>query len=138
MGFGRLLLDAICEENYNKAENILDEAFRDILEKKLFEARQIVAANFLTEKINRNVVKQGRTKIIKVRIRGGKVQRRKKFSAVKGFTLRGGRLVRMSAQEKLHRKRGARRAKIKRRSKKSQILRKRKMSLRKRKAYGLK
>jgi hypothetical protein len=84
-----------------------------------------------------NVMSLGRTKVVKVRIRGGKVQRRKKFSAVKGFTLRGGRLVRMSPAEKLHRKMGARKAKIKRKSKAARSLIKRRRSLMKRKSMGL-
>ena len=84
-----------------------------------------------------NVMNLGRTKVVKVRIRGGKVQRRKKFSAVKGFTLRGGRLVRMSPAEKLHRKMGARIAKIKRKSKAARSLIKRRRSLMKRKSMGL-
>lgn len=87
---------------------------------------------------NRNVIKQGRTKLIRMRVRGGKVQRRKKFSAVKGYTIRRGKLIRMSPSEKLKRKIGARRAKIKRRAKKARMLIKRKRSLRKRKALGLK
>ncbi len=70
-----------------------------------------------------------RIKRIRVRIRNGKIQRNVKKSGVKGFTLRGGRLVRMSAQEKLHRKRGARKAKIKRRSKMARALMKRKRSM---------
>jgi hypothetical protein len=43
----------------------------------------------------------------------------------------------MSASERRKRKLGARKAKFKRRSKMSQILRKRRMSLRKRKAMGV-
>ena len=85
-----------------------------------------------------NIQKMGRTKLVRVRIRAGKVQRRKKFSTVKGYTIRGGRVVRMSPQERRNRKMGARRAKIKLRSKKNIILRKRKISLRKRKAMGVK
>jgi len=72
-----------------------------------------------------------RIKRIRVRIRNGKVQRNVKKSGVKGYTLRGGKLVRMSAQEKLHRKRGARKGKIKRRAKLARALMKRKRSLRK-------
>jgi hypothetical protein len=84
-----------------------------------------------------NVQKMGRVKMIRARIRGGKVQRRKKVSAVKGFTLRGGKLTRMSPQERLKRKRGARRAKIKRRAKASRIRMKYQRALRKRKSLGL-
>lgn len=87
---------------------------------------------------NRNVIKQGRAKIIKARVRGGKIQRRKKLSAVKGYTIRGGKLVRMSPSEKRKRKMGARRGKLKRRAKMARALMKRKRSLRKRAAIGLK
>jgi hypothetical protein len=91
----------------------------------------------IQEKVNRNIMKVGRTKIIKVRIRGGKVQRRIKRSAVPGFTIRGGKMVRIMPSEKIHRKMGARRAKIKRRAKLARSLIKRQRSLRKRKAMGL-
>jgi hypothetical protein len=84
----------------------------------------------------KSVIKVGRTKIIKARIRGGKVQRRKRFSAVKGFTIRGGKLVRMMPQERLKRKMGQRRAKIKRKAKMARALMKRKRSLMKRKSLG--
>lgn len=101
------------------------ERLEKIFERKLLE---------LTES---NIQKFGRTKLIKVRVRGGKVQRRKKFSSVPGYTLRGGRLVRMSPVEMRRRKMGARRAKVKRRGKLSAILRKRKMSLRRRASLGV-
>jgi hypothetical protein len=104
---------------------------------------EMKAGNFHTEEINEetldeaNVQKMGRVKLIRARIRGGKVQRRKKVSAVKGFTLRSGKLTRMSPQERLKRKRGARRAKIKRRAKASRIRMKYQRALRKRKSLGL-
>jgi hypothetical protein len=71
-----------------------------------------------------------RIKRIRVRIRNGKVQRNKRVSGVKGYTLRAGRLIRMSTTERLHRKRGARRGKVKRRAKLARALMKRKRSLR--------
>ena len=85
-----------------------------------------------------NVQRMGRKKLIRARVRGGKIQRRKVVSAVKGYTMRRGKLVRMSVSERLHRKRAARRAKIKRRAKMARALIKRKRSLRKRKSLGLK
>lgn len=91
---------------------------------------------FLLEK-RTNVVKTGRTKIIRARVRGGKIQRKKKFSAVKGYTLRGGKLVRMSPAERRRRKMGARKGKLKRKASKARALMKRKRSLRKRKSLGL-
>ena len=92
---------------------------------------------FVNEARSGNVMKLGRTKVVKVRIRGGKVQRRKKLSAVKGFTLRGGKLVRMSPAERIRRKMGARKAKVKRRAKLARSLIKRRRSLMKRKSLGL-
>ena len=40
----------------------------------------------LDETLKTNIQKMGRTKLVKVRIRGNKIQRRKKLSNVKGFT----------------------------------------------------
>ena len=57
-----------------------------------------------------------RVKLVKVRIRNGKVQRRKKVSNVPGMTFRGGKLKRMSVTERRNRKMGARKGKTKRRA----------------------
>ena len=81
---------------------------------------------------------EARFKIVKARIRNGKVQRRKKVSTAPGLTFRGGKLTRMSPSERRHRKMGQRRGKLKRRAKMSRILRKRTMSLRKRSRLGIK
>lgn len=77
-----------------------------------------------------------RVKIVRLRIRGGKVQRRKKVSNVKGMTFRGGKLKRMSPTERRRRKMGARKAKVKRKAKMVRILQKRKRSMLKRKRLG--
>ena len=90
------------------------------------------------DEANRNVIKQGRTKVVKARVRGGKVQRRKRVSAVKGYTIRGGKLKRMSMAERIRRKRGQRRGKVKRKAKMARALMRRKRSLRKRASLGLK
>jgi len=73
-------------------------------------------------------------RIVRARIRGGKVQRRRKVSTRPGYTIRGGRLVRMSSQERMKRKQAARRSKSKRKAKLSRSLQKRKMSLRRRRS----
>jgi hypothetical protein len=83
-----------------------------------------------------HLTEQTRIKIVKLRIRNGKVQRRKKVSNVAGFTFRGGKMTRMSVTERRRRKLGAKRAKIKKRSKRVQTLMKRKRSLLKRKRLG--
>jgi hypothetical protein len=80
---------------------------------------------------------QARTSIVRARIRGGAVQRRKKISNVPGMVIRGGKLQRMSAAERRRRKLGAMRAKLKTRSKQVQIQRNRKLSLMKRKRLGI-
>lgn len=80
---------------------------------------------------------EARVSIVKARVRGGKIQRRKKVSNVPGMTLRGGTLKRMSAAERRRRKMGARKGKLKRKAKLSRSLMKRKRSLQKRKSLGL-
>lgn len=119
----------------------MEERLEEIANRKLDELKKEIAKeeyeNMGVELDEANIQKMGRTKLIRVRIRKGKVQRRTKVSSVPGYTIRGGRMVRMSSQERRHRKMGARKARIKRRGKLSQILRKRRMSLRKRKAMGL-
>lgn len=85
-----------------------------------------------------NVQKMGRKKIIRARVRGGKVQRRKVVSAVKGYTIRGGRLIRMSPAERRRRKLGQRRGKVKRKAKMARAMIKRRRSNMKRKSLGLK
>lgn len=82
------------------------------------------------------LLEAARVKIVKLRIRGGKVERRKRVSNVPGFTLRGGKLTRMSPTERRRRKLGARKAKIKRRAKIQQIVRKRARSIKQRKRLG--
>lgn len=151
MSSTKKLIDSIILDDYNQANENLSESFVEILKDKLSEAKKIVAAKYgvaeLAEAIESieeenldeaNVTKMGRLKMIKARIRAGKVQRRVKKSAVPGLTLRGGKLVRMKPSERRARKIGARRAKIKRRAKLARALMKRKRSLAKRKAIGLK
>jgi hypothetical protein len=133
------LLDCFLSGDLTEARKLIDERIKEIFEQKL----EIIKQRIVVEEAEKlgldeaNILKMGRTKLVRVRIRAGKVQRRKKFSTVPGYTIRGGRVVRMSSQERRHRKMGARRAKIKLRSKRNQILRKRKISLRKRKAMGI-
>ena len=133
------LVDSFLSGNLTEARKLIDERIKELFEQKL----EIIKQRIVVEEAEKlgldeaNILKMGRTKLVRVRIRAGKIQRSKKFSSVPGYTIRGGKVVRMSAQERRHRKMGARRAKIKLRSKKNQILRKRKISLRKRKAMGV-
>lgn len=86
---------------------------------------------------NEGQIDEARINLVKARIRGGVVQRRRKVSNVPGMTIRGGQLKRMSAAERRRRKLGAKKAQLKTRSKQVQIQRNRKLSLMKRKRLGL-
>jgi len=126
-----------------EAKEVLNQRIQSLVNEKLNQIKMRLAAEMYDEDVEfeevneGNIQRMGRTKLIRVRFRGGKLQRRVKKSAVPGFTIRGGKLTRMSPQERRHRKMAARRSKFKRRSKLRQALRKRQMSLRKRKAMGL-
>lgn len=134
-------IDALLSNNLIEAKKILDERLDELADDALTLVKEDMASDIfdidLDELEEGNILRTGRTKIIRVRIRGGKVQRRKKLSAVKGYTTRGGKIVRMSPIERRNRKMAARRSKFKRRAKLRQALRKRKMSLRRRSAMGL-
>jgi len=134
-------IDALLSNNLIEAKRILDERLDELTDDALTDVKEDMALEMfdidLDELEEANIMKMGRTKMIRVRIRGGKIQRRKKLSAVKGYTTRGGKLVRMSPVERRNRKMASRRSKFKRRAKLRQALRKRKMSLRRRSAMGL-
>jgi len=137
----------LLSNNLVEARNELDVKIRNLVEQKLNQIKMRVTeeiyeeigveVDFVDDLTEGNVLRMGRTKMVRVRIRQGKVQRRRKLSAVKGYTIRNGQMTRMSPMERRHRKMGARRSKFKRRAKLRQSLRKRKMSLRRRTAMGL-
>jgi len=78
-------------------------------------------------------------KFIKVnRIRNGVIQRRHVVSVTPGYKVLGGKLVRMSSQEKMHRRIAQRKAARKRAPKLALILRKRTKSIKKRTSAGIK
>jgi hypothetical protein len=134
-------IDKLLNNELVESKEVLDQYLNDLVDQKLNQIKLRLASEmFETSNISeavRNVMKIGRTKTFRVRIRKGKIQRRKKLSAVKGWTIRGGKMTRMSPLERRNRKMGARRSKTKRRAKLGQSLRKRIMSLRKRRAMGL-
>lgn len=133
----------ILEGNGSEVRAVLSNRLDELVEQKIQQVKMRLAAEMfesieeVLELDEGNVTRMGRTKLVRVRIRNGKIQRRKKLSAVPGYTTRGGKLVRMSPTERRHRKMAAKRSKFKRRAKLKQALRKRRMSLRKRSAMGL-
>ena len=130
------IVEKILSNKLIDAQSLLEDKIYEILEDKLTEIKARMALEMF-DLDEGNIQKMGRTKLVKIRIRGGKVQRRKKVSGIKGYTMRKGRMIRMSAQERRNRKMAARRSKFKRRAKLGQALRKRKMSLRRRGSLGL-
>lgn len=160
------LINSIVDRNFVEADSIVSEAVELIMAKKLEEAKKMCAAKMDEQipafmgaegsnavKLRRDVLEEddieeekdldeeqideARIKIVKARIRGGKIQRRKKVSNVPGMTIRSGKLQRMSAAERRRRKLGARKAVRKRAPKMNRALMKRKRSLMKRKALGI-
>ena len=131
------LIESILCNEFVEAKSLLKERMEQMVYEKLDQLKEDLFRKICGPLAEGNVTRMGRTKLVKVRIRNGKVQRRKKLSAVKGYTIRGGKLTRMSPLERRHRKMAAKRSKFKRRAKLRQSLRKRRMSDRKRTAMGL-
>jgi hypothetical protein len=133
----RGFVSKLLSNNVVEARNILGNRIKELVDEKVNQLKVRLTAELYEMLDEGNVIKMGRTKLVKVRVRKGKIQRRKKFSAVKGFTIRGGKLTRMMPAERRHRKVAVRRSKFKRRAKLNVALRKRRISLRKRRAMGL-
>ena len=71
------------------------------------------------------------------RVRGGQIQRRKIISQRPGYRMQDGKLVRMSSMEKRKRHLAQMKAARKRKPMKTRILRRRKLSLRRRQTAGI-
>jgi len=132
----------IAEGRLAEAAPIVALALKKIAEQKISALRRVMgevmfgkAPVGLTEA---NRMRQGRTVLIRRRIRKGKLQRNIRRSAVKGFTLRRGKITRIPVAKRIHMRIVQRRASRKRKAHLQQTLRKRKLSLRKRKALGIK
>jgi len=143
------IVQAIFDRNYDHAGKILEESFINLLERKMCEAKKRVAAKMecsmpslpsvekAKDSLSEDELNEARIKVIKARIRNGKIQRRKKVSNVPGMKLIGGQLKRMTASERRARKLGAKKAARTGRGKRSQALRRRKMTLAKKSRLGI-
>lgn len=124
-----------------EAKPVVMRALSIIAEKKLAILKKMigdVVYEDAQEKIDEaNIMRQGRTVLIRRRIRKGKLQRNVRRSAVRGFTLRRGKITRIPVAKRIHMRIVQRRAARKRKAHLQQTLRKRKLSLRKRKALGI-
>lgn len=125
------LIKNILSENFTQAGEIFNAKMDELIEEKLDQLYQSIASEMCE---SHNVQRMGRVKLIRARIRQGKIQRKKKVSNVAGYTMRQGHMIRMSSQERQHRKLAARRSKGQRKAHLRQALIKRRISLRKRRA----
>ena len=145
------LIESIITKNFKEANRILEVRIHDLMEQKLLELRKSFAARFFNEDSHDShdshdsymiedtqvLDEKARFRIVRARIRNGKVQRRKRVSNIKGYTFRNNKMIRMSPTERRHRRMGQRRGKIKRRAERSRIRIHMKRALRKRKSLGL-
>jgi hypothetical protein len=141
------LINAILEKRFHDASKILAEKLAIKKEKALIEQKKIFVAENIQlyddEEIEFDLYEAARIKIVRARIRNGKIQRRKRVSNVKGYTMRKkgkgpARLTRMSPTERRKRRMGQRRGKLKRRQKAARIRIRMRRANMKRKALGLK
>lgn len=126
------LIHSILKKDYVTADSQFNSLMEEIVDNKMEEHRKMIQAEEYSDSL-----KEGRIKVVKARFRGGKLQRRVKVATQPGFTVRGGKVTRMSPAERRNRKMAARRSKAKRRASASRAIMKRKRTLRKRKSMGL-
>lgn len=124
----------VAEGHFAEAKIAIATTLSQIIEKKLSVLRKVISESMFAEA---NRMRQGRTVLIRRRIRKGKLQRNIRRSAVKGFTLRHGKITRIPVAKRIHMRIVQKRASRKRKAHMQQTLRKRKLSMRKRKALGI-
>jgi hypothetical protein len=149
------LIDKILENKLVEAKEEILGKLNSIVALRLEQAKKYVAADRFEEvveeevldevaKRNPNIIKMGRIKRIRRRIRRnakGKivVQKNRRRSAIKGYRISGNTVKRIPAVERLRKARLLKRSwKTTRRAKIRRTLLKRKMSMRRRASMGLK
>ncbi len=145
-------IDLLINNSLDEAKEAIFEHLNGIVAKRLDEAKVYVASNVYEEvevldevaKRNPNIIKMGRIKKIRRRIRRNAkgrivVQRNARRSGVKGYRISGNTVKRIPATERLRKARLLKRSwKTTRRAKLRRTLLKRKMSMRRRASMGLK
>lgn len=129
------LIHSIVNKDYLTADSEFHGLMEEIIAEKMEEHKKLLQAELYEEE--ETLEEGGGFKIVKARFRGGKLQRRKKVATRPGFTIRNGKMQRMSPAERRNRKMAARRSKAKRRATASRAIMKRKRTLMKRKSMGL-
>jgi len=145
-------VELIINNKLDEAKEVIFDRLNDIVTKRLEEAKVYVASEVYEEvevldevaKRNPNIIKMGRIKKIRRRIRRNAkgrivVQRNARRSGIKGYRISGNTVKRIPATERLRKARLLKRSwKTTRRAKLRRTLLKRKMSMRRRASMGLK
>ncbi len=135
-------VELVAEGQLEKAKEDLFSKLNEIASKILGEAKNYVVEDMLEEG-SPNIIKQGRIQKIRRRIRRNAkgrivVQKNRRRSGIKGYRIKGNRVVRISATTRIKKARLLKRSwKTTRRAKLRRSLLKRKMSMRRRSAMGL-
>jgi hypothetical protein len=141
------MIDDIIRQRFEDAKDRIFASLDEVLERKLIALKRTIASDYfeeLSEAFNPNRQKVGRIIKIRRRIRRDKkgkmvIQKNKRKSAIKGFRISGNKVVRVSAVSRMKKSRNLKKFwRSKGRSKLRRTLLKRKMSMNRRKAIGLK
>ncbi len=145
-------IDFILEGKLDEAREQLQNRLKEITAKRLAEAKRYIEADMFetveieldeATKRNPNIIKMGRINKIRRRIRRNAkgrivVQKNARRSGIKGYRIKGNRVVRIPATERLRKARLLKRSwKTTRRAKIRRTLLKRKLSMRRRASLGL-
>jgi hypothetical protein len=133
------IIKDILENRLTEAKDKIDEMLVATAQRKLVECRKMISATRQIDEEYDYVVtlEEGRFKIVRAKVRAGKVLRRHKEATKAGFTMRGGKVTKMSPKERRNRKLSQRKAAKKRKGKLSRSRMNTKKALRKRRAMGL-
>jgi len=141
------MIEDIIRQRFEDAKEKIFASLDEMLERKLVALKRTIASDYfeeLSEAFNPNRQKVGRIIKIRRRIRRDKkgkmvIQKNKRKSAIKGFRISGNKVVRVSAVSRMKKTRNLKKFwRSKGRAKLRRTLLKRKMSMNRRKAIGLK
>ena len=145
-------IDSILKGKLDEAREQLRNRLNEITSKRLAEAKRYVEADMFetveieldeVTKRNPNIIRMGRINKIRRRIRRNAkgrivIQKNVRRSGIKGYRIKGNRVVRIPATERLRKARLLKRSwKTTRRAKIRRTLLKRKLSMRRRSSIGL-
>lgn len=140
-------IDLVLLNKLEEAKQFLNDRLEFIIAEKIEQYKSIVAEDrfeeYFDEAKNPNIIKMGRIKKIRRRIRRNAkgrivVQKNRKRSAIKGYRISGNTVRRIPAVERLRKQRLLKRSwKTTRRAKLRRTLLKRKMSMRRRASMGI-